>query len=145
MAALRRKLLPLLAVVASVTFAGGASAQTNAELDRQRIDAMRAFVNGNVDGALRIVDGVIARHAIGAMGRFGPHFGKYYYLKGLFHIRLNQPNLALTALQTCRDEYPNGKDKPGRPNPHFTSALILIGGIRFMEGDYDRAINADVK
>ena len=55
-------------------WAGMVKGQTNAELDRMGLNAMRAYLKGDVNGAIRIVDGVIRNHSGALVAK------RYYFI-----------------------------------------------------------------
>ena len=78
-----------------------------------------------------------------AKDEIGPVFGHLYYLKGIFHIRLNQLDEATTALRFCCETYANTPEalkKAKRPNNYVSKARAQLGAAYLANEKYGEAV-----
>lgn len=59
------------------------------------------------DEGIKTVDTILAEHAEGALKRFGPVFGHFYFLKGILLQGKEDANGAAAAFKTCYENYNN--------------------------------------
>ncbi|MEM1444076.1 MAG: hypothetical protein AAGF67_17145, partial [Verrucomicrobiota bacterium] len=61
----------------------------------------------NWEEALKLTNGVIAARGDGAMERYGPVFGHFYFLNGLALLGNDQAKESIPAFKTCYETYSN--------------------------------------
>lgn len=101
----------------------------------------------NWEEALQITDGVIQEHGDGALQRFGPVFGHFYFLKGLALLGNDQAGESIAAFKTCYETYSNeilskGTDDETKgllPNLFRNAALVQWGNAEMKTGKYAEA------
>ncbi|MDF2374781.1 MAG: tetratricopeptide repeat protein [Verrucomicrobiales bacterium] len=99
------------ALVLSCLLHGGTPGQTQEEDLTDPVIAYNKSVSAiqlrNWGEALKLTNGVIAEHGNGAMKRFGPVFGHFYFLKGLALLGNDQAKESIEAFKTCYETYSN--------------------------------------
>lgn len=101
----------------------------------------------NWDEGLKTVNSVIAERGEGAMNRYGPVFGHFYFLKGILLLGKEDYPGAIEALKTCYEKFDNkilvtGKEedtKNMRPNEFLNAALVQWANAEMKQGAYEKA------
>jgi len=96
------------------------------------------------DEALVTVDTLIADRADGAMQKFGPVFGHFYFLKGIILVGRKNPRAAIVAFKTCYETYTNEifdtkpkEETAGLQRNQFrNAALVQWASVEMGEANY---------
>ena len=99
------------------------------------------------DEALLTVDTLIADRAQGAMQKYGPVFGHFYFLKGIILVGKKDPQGAIAAFKTCYETYTNDifdtktkEETAGLQRNQFrNAALVQWASVEMGEANYGGA------
>jgi len=128
MGAKRRFTPVLLASVLALLSLPAISWSQSRDLVKAYDEAVAAMESGQLEEGLAIVEPVIADNADGALKRYGPAFGHFYYLRGMLLIRQKKYEAAIDPLKTCYEVYTNeGKAQGLPPNLFQIHALMQWG------------------
>ncbi len=101
----------------------------------------------NWDEGLKTVNRLIAERGEGAMNRYGPVFGHFYFLKGILLLGKEDYPGAIEAFKTCYEKFDNkilvtGREedtKNMRPNEFLNAALVQWANAEMKREAYDTA------
>jgi len=96
------------------------------------------------DEALLTVNTLIADRADGAMQKFGPVFGHFYFLQGIILVGQKNPQGAIAAFKTCYETYSNDifdtrpkEETAGLQRNQFrNAALVQWASVEMGEANY---------
>lgn len=99
------------------------------------------------DEGLKSVNTVITERGEGAMERYGPVFGHFYFLKGILLLGKEELPGAIASFQTCYEKFdnkiletaPEEKAKNMRPNDFLNAALVQWANAEMKQGAYEKA------
>jgi len=101
----------------------------------------------NWEEALKLTNGIIQAHGDGALKRYGPVFGHFYFLKGLALLGSDQAAESIEAFKTCYETYSNeilstGTDDETKgllPNLFRNAALVQWANAEMKTENYEAA------
>tara|TARA_R110002096_G_scaffold316010_22_gene510471 strand:+ start:851 stop:3760 length:2910 start_codon:yes stop_codon:yes gene_type:complete len=110
--------------------------------------AIQAGNSGDLDKGISLCDRAIGEFSDGALEKYGPVFGHFYYIKGMYLLRKKQYQAAIPPLRTCYEEWdnsslkikvPDGEEDPRLPNRFHVHALMQWGNALMSLKNYDAA------
>ncbi len=101
----------------------------------------------NWEEALKLTNGVIQEHGEGALKRYGPVFGHFYFLKGLALLGNDQAKESIGAFKACYETFSNeilekGTDDETKgllPNLFRNAALVQWANAEMKTGQFAAA------
>ncbi|MFT5466446.1 MAG: tetratricopeptide (TPR) repeat protein [Verrucomicrobiales bacterium] len=112
--------------------------------------AVIAGEGGNLDKAIALCDKAISEYGKGALELYGPVFGHFYYMKGMFLLRKKQYAAAIQALKICHENFDNAwlktyvpktpDEQPKLPNRFQYHALMQWGFALMAMKNYPGAV-----
>ena len=79
--------------------------------------AVLASNHGDFDKGIALCDQAMKRYENGALKRWGPVFGHFYYMKGMMLLRSKKYEEAIPVLMVCHQKYDNAFLRTYRPPP----------------------------
>ena len=96
------------ALIASFLLPLGIHAQEEGNTIVELYDrAIQAGENKEYDKAIGLCDQAISNYGSGALKRYGPVFGHFYYIKGIYLLRQKNYQAAIDPLKTCYEKWDN--------------------------------------
>ncbi|MDB4358737.1 tetratricopeptide repeat protein, partial [Verrucomicrobiales bacterium] len=101
----------------------------------------------NWDEGLKTVNQLITERGEGAMNRYGPVFGHFYFLKGILLLGKEDFPGAIASFKTCYEKFdnkiletaPEEETKNMRPNEFLNAALVQWANAEMKLESYDSA------
>ena len=97
--------------------------------------AVQSGEHGQYDKAISLCDKAISQFGQGALDKYGPVFGHFYYIKGMMFLRKKEYQSAIEPLRTCYENWDNSSlkgippegEEPKLPNRFHIHSLMQWG------------------
>jgi len=115
-------------------------AQDPSSLDQKYDELLTLQREGKNKEGLEVVDAILKRFGKRGFQRYGPVFGHFYFLKGLFQLAEKDYEGAAESFRICHTDYGNkGPLARKAPNALVDEAIIQQAGALMMLKKYDEA------